>query len=174
MWYVIQVRALHEFEVAKQCKRDVLIDGEDIFVFQTEHFVRKGKLWEIKRTPTFQKYLFVETDDVDDFRLRLRAVKQMTKFLGTGDEITPIYPEEEKWLMRLGGPDHIITVSEASYEGKDIVVNSGALEGLEGDIRWIDKRQKAVGVGVSILGHDRVINVGMEFIDPPKITETGS
>ena len=29
MWYVIQVKALHEIEIAERCRREVIIPGED-------------------------------------------------------------------------------------------------------------------------------------------------
>ena len=168
MWYVIQVRALHETEVCDLCKRDVLIPGESIFVFRSEKFVRQRGSWEKKTIPTFQKYIFVETGDVDGFRQRLKAVKQMTKFIGAGDEIVPIYPEEEAWLRRLGGPEHIVTVSEASLVGEDITVLSGPMKGLECNIKWINRRQKTIGIGISLLGNEQTIKVAMEFVDPPK------
>ena len=174
MWYVIQVKALHEIRVAEKCRKDVIIPGEDAFVFLSEKYIRKGGVWEIKSIPTFQKYIFVETADVSDFRYRLRAVREMTKFLGSGDEVIPIYPEEEDWLRRLGGPEHLIAVSEATYKGQDLVITRGPMEGLEGKIRWVNSRQKTVGVGVSLLGKEQVIKVAMEFVDPPKIIETGN
>ena len=174
MWYVIQVKALHEIEIAQKCKRDVIKDGEDVFVFKSERFIRNGRSWKVESSPIFQKYLFVETDEVDDFRTRLRRLKLMTKFIGSGDEIVPIHADEEKWLKLLGGEDHIIRVSEAEYVGKNIVVTSGALEGLEGAIKWIDKRQKTVGIAVTLMGQVQTIKVGMEFVDPPKMVETGS
>ncbi len=80
MWYVIQTKALKEREMVLKCQ-DILKDGEEVFTMETEKQKRIKGEWQTVREVTFQKYIFVETDDPDDLRIRLRDVKGMTKML---------------------------------------------------------------------------------------------
>lgn len=165
MWYVIQVRAGHEQSVAERCRRDVLEPGEDIFVMMSERFFKKKGVWTLTKRPTFQKYLFAETSNVDDFRIRLRRVKELTKMLGAEGEILPIYPDEEKLLRRLGGTDHVIDISKAVRVDKKLEITSGSMEGMEGEIKWVDRHQRMAGVEVSLMGREMTIKLGIEIED---------
>ena len=116
----------------------------------SERMVRKDGEWEKVQSVTFQKYIFVETAEPEDFRLRLRRIPGLTKFLTVGDDIVPIFPEEEKLLRMLGGDDHVIGSSVVYKEGDRVTVISGALVGMEGLVRWMDRRQRWVRIAVRL------------------------
>ena len=165
MWYVVQVQACHEQEIVNKCQ-GIVKDDEEVFTILSERMERKDGEWEKVRSVTFQKYIFVETAEPDDFRNRLRKIPGMTKLLKVGDDIVPIYPEEEKLLRLLGGDDHVIGSSVVYKEGDSVTVVSGALVGLEGLVRWSDKRQKWIGIEVKLANRKTVIKIGAEFISP--------
>lgn len=163
MWYVIQVSACHEIEMAAKCQR-IVKENEEVFTMLTERLERKGGEWKPYRFVTFQKYIFADTNDPDDFRIRLHSIGGLTKMLGTGDDVVPIHADEEEFLKRIGGSDHIIGKSVAYCEGDKITVTSGPLAGMEGLVKWTDKRQKLVGIAVNFLNQETVIKLGAEFI----------
>ena len=167
MWYVLQVSACHENEMVNKC-REILKDGEEVFTFLAERLERKKGKWEPKRTITFQKYIFADITDPDDFRVRLQKVDGMTKMLGVGEDIVPIKPEEETFLKRIGGEEHIIGLSRGFSEGDKVIVTDGPLQGKEGSIKWMDKRQRTAGIRVKFLNTDTVIKLGIECINKDK------
>ena len=168
MWYVVQVQACHESEMVAKCQ-EIIKDSEEVFTMYTERMERKDGEWQPKRFVTFQNYIFVDTNEPDDFRIRLRAVSGMKKILGIGEVVTPISQEEEEFLRRVGGTDHIIGKLNAYCDGDRVTVIDGPFVGMEGMVCWTDRRQKLIGVQVSFLNRKTVIKLGAEFIRKEEI-----
>ena len=164
MWYVIQVQARHEELVADKCRQRVIVPGEQVFVIMAERMFRKKEGWERQLHPAFQKYVFAEMEDVEDFRIRLRKIKELAKLLEIGGDITPIRPEEQELLLELGGDDHIIRISEGYMEGEKLVVTDGPLKGLEGTVKRVNPRQHMVEIVTSLLGEESVVRLGVELV----------
>ena len=164
MWYVIQVQARHEEAVVQKCRDRVLLPGEQAFVIMAERMFRKKEGWEKQLHPAFQKYVFAEMEDVEDFRIRLRKIKELAKLLEIGGDITPIRPEEQELLLELGGDDHIIRISEGYMEGEKLVVTDGPLKGLEGTVKRVNPRQHMVEIVTSLLGEESVVRLGVELV----------
>ncbi len=167
MWYVIQVRTGHEDEVAGKCGR-VLKAGESVFTMLSERRERVGGEWQTVVNVAFKGYVFAETDDIGSLRIRLHSISDLTKIVSVGDDMVPIYEEEEEMLRFLGGDDHVIRLSRGFSEGDSIAVTEGPLKGLESKIKWVDRRQKTVGISFTLF--DRIVDVklGAEFIRPAK------
>lgn len=164
MWYVVQTRAKREFEVVEKCRKDVLIPGENVFVMKAERmFKRQGK-WELIQDVAFQKYIFAETEDTDDFRMRLKKVRETAKMLGVDGDIVPIGEDEEELLKSLGGEEHIIRHSQGVVEGDRLIVTKGSLKGREGDVIGIDRHHRTVTLGVKLMGHIVPTTVGCEVV----------
>ena len=117
MWYVIQVYTGTEEEICEQCHRLVMADGEDVFVLLAERMTKFQGQWTRITSRLFPGYVFVETERIEDFFIRLKKIESMTKVLRTGEVITPIHQEEEEHLRMLGGDDHIVKYSEGYMEG---------------------------------------------------------
>lgn len=164
MWYVIQTRACHEEEIVKKCQ-EIVNPGEEIFTMLSERQQRVKGEWVTKRYVTFQKYIFAETDNPDDLRIRLRKVKGLTKMLTVGDKATPIYPEEEEFLRQLGGEEHVVGKSDLYVEGDKVVVKSGPLANLEGYVKWTDRRQHLIGVAVRLFGDETIVKLSADYIE---------
>ena len=95
---MIQVQTGRELEMAEKCRNRIAQPGEDVFVILAEKMHQIGREWELRQSVIFKSYIFVETADIDSFRLRLGKIEAMTKVLSTGEEMTPIRPEEEEFL----------------------------------------------------------------------------
>ncbi len=164
MWYVIQVAACHELEMVNKCRR-IAKYGEEVFTMLSERMERRDGEWKTYRNVTFQKYIFVDTDDPDDFRARLHSVTGMTKMLGVGEKVVPIHPKEEEFLKRIGGADHVIHKAIITCDDGEVVETSGSLADMKKLIKWIDKRQRLIGLSVDFLNKQTVIKLAAEFRD---------
>lgn len=164
MWYVIQVQARREREISERCRAEIMQLDEDVFIMQHERMFRTDRGREKKLFPLFGGYVFADTEDIDDFRVRLRSIHAMTKVLGTGGEVMPIYPEEEEFLRRIGGADHIVRFSEGYQVGDRLVVTDGPMKGWEGAVKRIDRHKRYAVLGVSLMGQAIDIELGIEVL----------
>ena len=165
MWYVIQVYTGKEEETADQCRARVAVGEEEVFVPLVERMTKVRGEWEVVRTRLFPGYVFIETDRPGDLYMRLKEVKVMTRLLKTGEEITPLYREEEEYLRSLEDEEHVVRYSEGYLEGERLVVTSGALKGQEGKIRKILRHKRLVVLEVPLLGREVEVTLGLGVVE---------
>ena len=150
MWYVIQVYTGMEEEICRQCRRKVTDKNEDVFVMLAE---RMTKI-----------YVFIETEKIEDFFMRLKRIDSMTKILGTGEEMTPIHQEEEDYLRLLGGEEHIVKYSEGYMEGEKLTVTSGAMKDYKGTVKKVLRHKRLVVLEVPLMGRTVEVTVGLGIV----------
>ena len=165
MWYVIQVYTGQELEIARQCRERVMIEGEDVFVPLAERWTKIRGERTLITSRLFPGYVFIETDQIEDFHRRLNRIYAMTKVLRTGDEMTPIQKEEEEYLRKLGGDEHVVRYSEGYIEGDKLVVTSGPLKDFEGNVKKVLRHKRLVVVEVPLLGRTVEVTVGMGVVE---------
>ncbi len=165
MWYVIQVGPRREHEILALCEKWVRIPSEEFFVMRCMGYRRRTDgTWDKLERLAFPGYIFVRTDDIDDLRLRLKKIPELTKVLGAGDEIFPIYEEEEKLLWDLGGEDHFIKASHGYRDGDKVVVVDGSLINKEGLITWVNAHKRMALIEIQFAGRTVRTKVGLEII----------
>lgn len=165
MWYVIQVYTGKELEIAQQCRDRVADEGEDVFVPLAERWTKIRGERTLITSRLFPGYVFIETDKIEDFHKRLNRIYAMTKVLRTGDEMTPIQKEEEEYLRKLGGDEHVVRYSEGYIEGDKLVVTSGPLKDFEGRIKKILRHKRLVVIEVYLLGQIVEVTLGLGVIE---------
>ena len=164
MWYVIQVYTGTEEEICGQCRRRVMEDDENIFVILAERMTKiKGK-WTMIANRLFPGYVFVETERIEDFFMRLKQIEGMTKVLCTGEDMTPIEPEEEDYLRLLGGDEHIVKYSEGYLEGEKLVVTSGAMKNYRGIVKKVLRHKRLVVLEMPLMGRGVEVTVGLGIV----------
>lgn len=164
MWYVIQVYTGKELEIAKQCRERVADEGEDVFVPLAERWTKIRGERTLITSRLFPGYVFIETEKIEDFYKRLNRIYAMTKVLRTGDEMTPIQKEEEEYLRKLGGQEHVVKYSEGYIEGDKLVVTSGPLKDFEGKVKKILRHKRLVVMEFSLLGQTVEVTLGLGVI----------
>ena len=165
MWYVIQVYTGRELEIAQQCRDRVIEDGEDVFVPLAERWTKVRGERTLITSRLFPGYVFIETERIEDFHKRLNRVYAMTKVLRTGEEMTPIQKEEEEYLRRLGGDDHVVKYSEGYMEGDKLVVTSGPLKDFAGKVKKVLRHKRLVVMEVPLLGRTVEVTLGMGVVE---------
>ena len=166
MWCVMRVRVGSEESVRLQCQKKLssdLLKGCYVFYYQEKKHIQ-GE-WVIRENILFPGYVFIETDKIEDFHKRLNRIYAMTKVLRTGDEMTPIQKEEEEYLRKLGGDEHVVRYSEGYIEGDKLVVTSGPLKDFEGNVKKVLRHKRLVVVEVPLLGRTVEVTVGMGVVE---------
>ena len=165
MWYVIQVYTGKELEIVQQCRDRVADEGEDVFVPLAERWTKIRGERTLITSRLFPGYVFIETDRIEDFHKRLNRIYAMTKVLRTGEEMTPIQKEEEAYLRRLSGDEHIVRYSEGYMEGDRLVVTSGPLKDFEGNVKKILRHKRLVVMEVPLLGQAVEVTLGLGVVE---------
>lgn len=165
MWYVMQVYTGTEEEICGQCRRRILKKDEDVFVILAERMTKIKGQWTLITSRLFPGYVFVETERIEDFFMRLKGIDFMTKLLRTGEEMTPIHQEEEAYLQTLGGDEHIVKYSEGYLEGGKLIVLSGAMKRYKGDIKKVLRHKRLAVLQVPLMGRTVEVTVGLGVVE---------
>lgn len=165
MWYVIQVYTGHEMEIAQKCRNRIIMEDEDVFVPLAERQTKIRGEWQVIKTKLFPGYVFVETERPRDLYMRLKEIKVMTRLLMTGEEITPLYREEEEYLRNLQDEAHVVRYSEGYLEGDRLIVTDGALAGYEGKIKKLLRHKRLVVLEVPLLGRVVEVTLGLGVVE---------
>ncbi len=164
MWYVIQTFKGKEEKVLLDIRRRVTEDGEEVFIIENEKMFKHHGKWEPDRQNLLPGYLFVETKRPNEFNRELRKLDRLSRLLRVDGKITPIHPEEEEFLRMIGGIDHVIHYSEGIMEGDRVIVESGALKGLEGMIKKKDRHNRQAVIGITLMGREIDVTLGLGIV----------
>ncbi|MCI8797992.1 MAG: antiterminator LoaP [Dorea sp.] len=174
MYYVIQVASGMEDKVEEQI--EVMIE-KGIYQ-QCFHPIRhmKKKIrgeWKELREKLLPGYVFIVSDDIEEFYLRLRYVPAFTKLLGKdGGQFFPLPEHEVEWLKKITGSadSHMeAEISRVSVSEDDVVtILSGPLKDMEGYIKKIDLHRRIAKVEVDFMNQKTVIHLGIEMIEKTK------
>lgn len=164
MWYVIQVYTGTEAEICEKCRARVMEEDEDVFVPMAERMTKIRGQRMLVTSRLFPGYVFVETDRIEDFHVRLRRVKAMTKVLKSADRMAPIHPEEEEKLRQLCGEAHVAKYSEGYIVGDTLVVTEGALKDFQGKVKKVLRHKRLVVMEVQLLGQAVEVTLGLGVV----------
>lgn len=171
MWYVIQVMTGSEESIVLQCRRRI---GETdsagsplrkCFIPYTKRKRRYQGEWHMEQKVLFPGYVFLVSDAPETLFLKLKCVQGMTKLLGCGQEIVPLYQEEEEFLQKLGGEKQVVEYSIGIMENDQILVTSGPLQGMEGCIKRIDRHKRMAWLEIEMMGRLVEAKVGLEIVE---------
>ncbi len=166
MWYAVQVRTGTEEEIKSQCLKVISSDVlEDCFIPHYESMKRYHGEWHKVKSILFPGYVFLISDDVKELYYRLKNVIGLTKILGTGDEIVPLYKEEIEFLESFGAKKESVKISKGIIEGEQVIVLEGPLKGYEGCIRKIDRHKRLAFLEIELMGRKVETQVGLEIVD---------
>lgn len=165
MWYVIQVRTGTEEEIQRQC--ETIIDKsilEKSFVPKYEQERKYQGKWHTELKVLFPGYVFLVSDEKENLFFELKRIMGLTKLLGTGETIVPLTNEEVNFLLRLGGEEQTVEMSEGIIENDRVMVTSGPLKGNEGLIRKIDRHKRKAWLEIEMFGRTVEMQVGLEVV----------
>lgn len=164
MWYVIQTTKGREKKVMPEIRQHVAEPDEPVFVMEYEKMYRHHGEWTPDRVNLFAGYIFVDTKRPEAFDIRLRSKYHPLKLMTVDDVITPIRPEEQSFLMELGGEEHIVRYSEGFKENDRIIIESGPLKGHEGEIEKIDRHNREGVIRLKMFGRELMVTLGLGIV----------
>ena len=164
MWYVLQVFAGTETKICQQCQEWIVKEDENVFILLTERMTKIQGKWSLVTGKLFPGYVFVETEKIQDFYIRMKNAGGFAKILKTGEELTPLYPEEEKYLQMLGGDEHIVRYSQGYVQGEKMVITSGALKECCGKVKKILRHKRLLVLEIPLLGREMEVTVGLGIV----------
>lgn len=165
MWYVIQVRTGTEEEIQRQC--ETIIDKsilEKSFIPKYEQERKYQGEWHTELKVLFPGYVFLISGEKEKLFFELKRIMGLTKLLGTGETIVPLTNEEVNFLLRLGGEEQTVEMSEGIIENDRVVVTSGPLKGNEGLIRKIGRHKRKAWLEIEMFGRTVEMQVGLEVV----------
>ncbi len=162
-WYAIHTYSGYEEKVAESIKQraESLEMADKIF----DVVVPKEKMIEIKNgkrkvveKKIFQGYVLVQMKLSEDAWYIVRNTPNVTGFVGTGTEPSPVSDEEmEKINKRMGleQPKHKIDYAE----GEVVSIIDGPFKGFDGTISEIDQTKGKIKVLVSMFGRETPVEL---------------
>lgn len=154
-WYVIQVQAGNEPEIARTIERVCAEKSEETVLdplieecFSPRYTTRTkfhGEWQDVSR-PLLPGYVIAVTSAPKELAAVLRSIPRMTRILSIGDDFVPLHDEEKVWIeesTRRG--DRVVPMSLAVAEGDSFVVKEGPLKGKEGLVTRVN-RHKCIAV----------------------------
>ena len=156
--------------------RDVAVEGEKVFIFENEMEYKVKGDWIKNRKPFFPGYVFAEMDKdrAEDFDRRLRKKLHPLKLIAMDGKITPITDEEQDYLMRLGGDEHIIRHSEGFRVDDLVEITAGSFKGFKGEIRKLDRHNRRARICMSLMGIETEVTIGLEIVSNITFQELGA
>lgn len=162
-WYAIHTYSGYEEKVAESIRQraESLDMSDKIF----EVLVPKEKMIEIKNGKRkvvekriFQGYVLVHMKLTEDAWYIVRNTPNVTGFVGTGIDPTPISEDElEKINKRMGleQPKHKIDLKE----GEVVSIIDGPFKGFDGSINEIDETKGKLKVLVNMFGRETPVEL---------------
>ena len=163
--FVIYTMAGNEDRIESECRQRILRLGEDVYVPKFDRLKRRHGEIKVIRDILFPGYIFWETEDASDLRLRLRKIPGLTKLLGAPEGVLKLYEEEERLIRKLCGKTHILDVSRGYIEGERVKVISGPLMGMDALICSVNRKKKRAVIRVEMFHKTVEVTVGLEVID---------
>ena len=170
-WYAIHTYSGYEEKVAESIRQraESLDMGDKIF----QILVPKEKMIEIKNGKRkvvekriFQGYVLVEMKLSEDAWYIVRNTPNVTGFVGTGSEPTPLEPEEITKIMKRMGreePKHKIDFNV----GEVVSITDGPFKGFDGSINEIDAQKGKLKVLVNMFGRETPVE--LDFLQVKKV-----
>ena len=131
----------------------------------------KGVLHKIRK-PLFPGYVFVQTEIepsriADRLETELKGVKEVYTILHYGNDRKDVVVREEERLYwdRLFDENFCVVGSVGFIVGDTIHITSGALVGLEGQIKKIDRHKRIAIVEMKMMGAARDVSLMLEVVE---------
>lgn len=162
-WYAVHTYSGYEDKVAENIKqRTAALDLQDKI---TDVVVPKEKQIEIKNgkrrvveKKIFQGYVLVEMQLDEDSWYAVRNTPNVTGFVGSGNEPTPVSEEEMRSIKKRMG------VEEPKFkmdfiEGQPVNIIDGPFKGFDGSVAEIDEDKGKLKVLVNIFGRETPVEL---------------
>lgn len=164
-WYALFVKTGEEKLVKERL--DYRFCGEPAVMIPRKIIKeRKNGKWHRRVRNLFPGYIFLYGVMNEENYHNLWQVPGLYKLLCTDREPVRIPACEIEVFSHLFDKEDIIQESDILMEGEEVSIISGPLTSLQGKILKVDKRKSRARVLIDFLGEERVIDIGVNIIQP--------
>ena len=143
MWCALKCRRGEEENIMDACRKRIPRETmQDIFVFTYDRLRRYEGEWHMETKLMFPDYVFLETEDIQRLSEELEPYREFVQVLEGSDMLWRVCPQEERFLRRLCGNGHHLSMSRGYIMDGRTYVTRGPLKGLERQIRKIDRHRR--------------------------------
>lgn len=164
--YVVQV--LTGQEKAVKHLIDKIMDPQLVQECFIPYFKLKKRVqgeWQFVTERLTPGYIYLSTRDIASVSQALYGVPSFTKLLGNDGGFIPLRKDEIAWLDSLTTQgNRVVEMSVGVIEGDKVVIQSGPLQGLEGQIAKIDRHKRLAYLDMRFMGRMKTIRVGLEIV----------
>ena len=166
-YYAIHVLTRGEDDYRRRVESS--LDGRTIFVPKRALPVRRLGKVKKEMLPVFPGYVFVESENILadlDFYWLLRHTTGFIRFLRDNIAPSPLNDRERLLLRHFMSFGDYADTSKVAFDDNDrIVVISGPLKGLEGQIVKVNRRKGRAKVALDICETGFLIDLGFEAVE---------
>ena len=174
-WVVLFARTGSEEELEGMLRENLSVSEFLPFVPKREVSYKRKGITQIVRKPLFPGYIFLQTgmeanliaDNVKIALSNIRENKNIYSLLHYGHDKKDVVvrDEERSYWERLFDENFCIKGSIGIIVGDRTRVTSGALMGMEGSIKKVNRRKSEAVIEMSMMGSTREITVMLEIIE---------
>ncbi|HIA91743.1 TPA: transcription termination/antitermination protein NusG [Candidatus Saccharibacteria bacterium] len=163
LWFAIHTYSGYEEKVAESIKQrteslDMADKIFDVIVPKEKQIEIKNGKRRVVEKRIFQGYVLVQMKMSDDAWYVVRNTPNVTGFVGTGNDPTPVSDDEmEKIQRRMGisDPTHRIDFSV----GEVVSIIDGPFKGFDGAISELDETKGKIKVLVNMFGRETPVEL---------------
>lgn len=165
-WYALFVLTGQEEKVREKLKYRFKNKEMNFIIPRRKLRERKAGKWEEKVKSLFPGYILINGYiGVKEYYL-MEGIPGLLRVLKDNDDPFEIPEEEITVIKKLICNGEVIEQSSAFAESGKIKIVDGPLLGLEGLITSIDKRKGRAKVRLNFAGEPRLIDLGIDIIQP--------
>ena len=165
MWYVLWTNTGREEKTRQMIYKyvDPALYSRCMIPYRLKrhYFGRSSSLVKIILFPS---YIFVETDNIQDFANDIKWFPGFNTILHMDDIYCPLHKHEEQLLLKFTNTQDVIDISKGYMEGDHVHITSGPLVGQEGLIKRIKRRQGAAIIEMNVFNRITEVSLGLELI----------
>lgn len=164
--YVVHVKSPEEHKFLSWIRKQPKSETLRLHRLERELSIRrKGKVRK-ERKPIFPGYIVVDTPELTaEQRLLIRHAPAFLNFLKSNQDVKPLTSDDERLVRRLIAFGDVAKASRITFdENQRIKVLEGPLEGLEGQIRKVDRRKSRVKVELDLYEKSFLVDLAIEDV----------
>ena len=177
-WYVLYVRSNTEHRVAKYVNLAFINKGLpyelEAFSLESEQYYNSKKMKDSDkpyiRRPVFSNYIFIETNmPEEEFREAFFNIgynsADIIRLLTYGKEGTIALRDAERIRLEyLFRGKRCLEHSVGYIEGDRVIITGGALVGMEGIIKKINRHHRSAQIEIDLFNETQTIDVALEIV----------
>lgn len=174
-WVVLFARTGSEEELEEMLRENLNVSDFLPFVPKREVSYKRKGITQIVRKPLFPGYIFIQTeieanlvaDHLNTALGDIREQRHIYSILHYGNDKKDVVVREEErsYWECLFDENFCIKGSIGVIEGNRTRVTSGALMGMEGSIKKVNRRKCEAVLEMSMMGATREITVMLEIVE---------